>query len=335
MSSLTGLTANTTYYVRAYATNSKGTSYGIQKSFTTSTTTPVVTTSSVTEITQTTATCGGNVTSNGGATVTARGVCWSTTQNPTINNSHTTNGSGTGSFTSNISGLTANTTYYVRAYATNSNGTGYGEQKTFTTQSGGGTGGHEYVDLGLPSGLLWATCNVGADNPEDYGNYYAWGEITTKSTYNWSTYQWCNGSEYTLTKYCTDSNYGIVDDKTVLESDDDVAHVNWGGNWRMPTKEEFLELKNNCTWTQMVQGGNNIYKVTGPNGNSIYLPTAGFYPGSNVEVYGRYWSSSLNAITPYLAWVLFFNYNDNYIGVGDGHVRNNGLSVRPVCPPQK
>ena len=86
-----------------------------------------------------------------------------------------------------------------------------------TGGGGGGTGSHEYVDLGLPSGLLWATCNVGADSPDDYGDYFAWGETETKSDYDWDTYKWCNGSENTLTKYCTKSSYGTVDNKTVLE----------------------------------------------------------------------------------------------------------------------
>ena len=131
---LTDLAPNTTYYVKAYATNSVGTSYGEQKTFTTtSVVAPIVTTSSVSNVQATSATCGGNVTSDGGATVTARGVCWSTSQNPTISNSKTTDGSGTGSFTSTISGLSKNTTYYVRAYATNSIGTSYGEQRSFTT----------------------------------------------------------------------------------------------------------------------------------------------------------------------------------------------------------
>ncbi|MDD6184478.1 MAG: FISUMP domain-containing protein, partial [Bacteroidales bacterium] len=134
-SSLTGLTSSTTYYVRAYATNSAGTSYGNEVSFTTtaSAQVPSVTTAAVSNVTETSATCGGNVTSDGGATVTARGVCWSTSQNPTTADSHTTDGSGTGSFTSSITGLLANTTYYVRAYATNSVGTTYGNEVSFTT----------------------------------------------------------------------------------------------------------------------------------------------------------------------------------------------------------
>ncbi|MBQ6155573.1 MAG: choice-of-anchor J domain-containing protein [Bacteroidales bacterium] len=138
-SSITGLTANTTYYVRAYATNSAGTAYGSEQSFTTSSnpffSLPTITTATVSDITETTATCGGEVTADGGAAVTARGVCWSTSQNPTLSDSYTTDGNGTGAFNSNITGLTANTTYYVRAYATNSAGTAYGSEQSFTTSA--------------------------------------------------------------------------------------------------------------------------------------------------------------------------------------------------------
>lgn len=138
-SSIAGLTHSTTYYVRAYATNNIGTAYGEELSFTTLDTLPTVITSAVANISATAATCGGNVTSDGGATVTARGVCWSTSQNPTTADSHTSDGSGTGSFTSSLTGLTANTTYYVRAYATNSVGTTYGNEVIFTTLSNGDT----------------------------------------------------------------------------------------------------------------------------------------------------------------------------------------------------
>ena len=133
--SMTGLTANTTYYVRAYAINSQGTSYGDELSFVTaqSIAAPTVTTSEVTNITQTTATSGGNVTDDGGATVTERGICWSTSPSPTVNGSHATNGNGTGSYTAEMTGLSANTTYYVRAYAVNSAGTSYGNEVSFTT----------------------------------------------------------------------------------------------------------------------------------------------------------------------------------------------------------
>ena len=132
-STISGLSTNTTYYVRAYATNLEGTAYGNQISFQTSAELPVITTTEVTDVTTTTATSGGNITSDGGSSVTARGVCWNTDSTPTIENSKTTEGTGTGAFTSTISGLTANTTYYLRSYATNSSGTVYGNEISFTT----------------------------------------------------------------------------------------------------------------------------------------------------------------------------------------------------------
>jgi hypothetical protein len=130
---VTGLVAGTTYYIRSYATNSAGTSYGSQLSFNTLANLPVITTTSATSITSSTAISGGNITSDGGGTITARGVCWSTTQNPVASDNHTSDGAGTGSFTSSITNLIANTTYYVRAYATNAVGTSYGSQISFTT----------------------------------------------------------------------------------------------------------------------------------------------------------------------------------------------------------
>lgn len=165
---LTGLTPNTKYYVKAYAINSVGTSYGTEKSFTTTNniTKPTVTTSApvLTSITTTSATCGGNVTSDGGANVTARGVCWNTSGNPTISNQHTTDGTGTGQFTSTITGLSANTTYYVKAYATNSAGTAYGSQKSFKTNSGGGSNITEFSE-GFESGIPseWETIDADGD----------------------------------------------------------------------------------------------------------------------------------------------------------------------------
>ncbi|MCQ2315026.1 MAG: DUF1566 domain-containing protein [Bacteroidales bacterium] len=199
---------------------------------------------------------------------------------------------------------------------------------------GGGTGDHEYVDLGLPSGLLWATCNVGADCPEDYGDYFAWGETETKSTYDWSTYKWCNGDYDNLTKYCTKSSYGTVDNKTVLDTEDDAVHVNWGGAWRMPTCEEMEELEYNCTWTWATHGGKKGYRVTGPNGSSIFLPAAGFYGGSILNSAGShidYWSSSLDTDSPNYAFYLRFS--SGYVGM-NGTARYYGHSVRPVCPSQ-
>ena len=191
--------------------------------------------------------------------------------------------------------------------------------------------GHEWVDLGLPSGLKWATCNVGANNPEEYGDYFAWGEVKPTDYYDWSTYKWCNGSYDTQTKYCTDSSYGTVDNKTVLDKEDDAAAVNWGGKWRMPTKAEQDELRQQCTWTWTSKSGVNGYQVTGPNGKSIFLPAAGYRSGSSlyfVGSYGNYWSSSLSTDCPDNAYGLYF-YSDNVYWDYNG--RCCGQSVRPVC----
>ena len=196
----------------------------------------------------------------------------------------------------------------------------------------------EYVDLGLS--VNWATFNVGALSPEDYGAYYALGEIETKSTYNWSTYRWCNGSSNTLTKYCseTDNGYdGFVDYKTALEDADDVAHVKWGSSWRMPTKAEQEELRTNCTWAWTTVNGVNGYRVTskkpGYTDRSIFLPAAGYRYGtvlSDVGSRGRYWSSSINNMGySSNAWNL--EIGSSYYNVF-GANRYYGLSVRPVCP---
>ena len=186
------------------------------------------------------------------------------------------------------------------------------------------------VDLGLPSGLKWAACNVGATKPEEYGNYYAWGETEPKTIYDWSTYKWCNGSNTTLTKYNTDSDYGTVDNKTVLEPEDDAARVNWGGAWRMPTDEEWTELRDKCTWTWKTLNGVNGYEVKGSNGNSIFLPAAGcrsYGYLSSAGYFGDYWSSSLITDYPYGAWGVFFSSD----GVSRRSIsRFYGLSVRPV-----
>ena len=192
--------------------------------------------------------------------------------------------------------------------------------------------GHEYVDLGLPSGLKWATCNVGANSPEEYGDYFAWGEVEPKETYDWSTYKYGTGLDQ-LTKYCHNSSYGkngFMDNKTVLEPEDDAAHVNWGGTWRMPTKAEQVELLNNCTWDWITQNGVKGYKVIGPNGNSIFLPAAGYMGegtiGTGLGSY--YWSSSRYAGDPYYAYSVLLVSN----GVDWSYYdRYYGFSVRPVC----
>ena len=206
------------------------------------------------------------------------------------------------------------------------------EETLFNPDNDPYNNGHEYVDLGLS--VKWATCNVGATTPEGYGDYFAWGETTPKTTYNWSTYKYCNGTYDSMTKYCTDSYFGTVDNKTTLELTDDVAHVNWGGSWRIPTKAEQDELRdtNNCTWTWTTQNGVNGYKVTSKkNGNSIFLPAAGYRSGSGLNYagsYGYYLSSWLDTDYSNFACLLSFYSSDVYRVSG---VRCEGRSVRAVC----
>ncbi len=193
--------------------------------------------------------------------------------------------------------------------------------------------GHEYVDLGLS--VMWATCNVGAENSEDYGNYYAWGETTTKSTYDWSTSKYWDYDTDSLTKY-TGSD-GVV----TLEVDDDAAHVNWGGDWRMPTITEMQELldEKNCTWswTDDYNGtgvaGRIITSKT--NGNSIFLPAAGYRYDSQLSSdgsYGGYWSSSLRTDNPYYAYDVGFNSGAYNLTYDEWYY---GQSVRAVVETSK
>ena len=197
------------------------------------------------------------------------------------------------------------------------------------------------VDLGLS--VKWAAFNVGAIKPEEYGDYYAWGETEAKIDYSWSTYKWCNGSDHTLTKYCNKSDYGyngFKDAKTTLDPEDDVAHVKWGGNWRMPTSGELDELRNNCTCTWYSSGNaefNGVagYKVTsnieGYTDRFIFLPAAGYRRDTSLNyagTYGDYWSSSLDS-SPDAAWYLFFA---SYSNITSSRGRHQGHPVRPVRP---
>ena len=347
---ITGLSVGTTYYYRAYATNAAGTAFGEMMSFTANPPLPTVVTNNATNVTPTGGTLNGNVTDDGGATVTERGFIYGNIEFIVsasslggvfgIGCSTVQCGSGTGSFSANITDYDEGTTIYYKAYATNSTGTAYGEVMSFTTEEVATTGtlnGHEWVDLGLPSGLLWATCNVGASTPTGYGNYYAWGETTTKTTYKWTTYTYCNGSSSTLTKYCNISSYGnngFTDNLTTLEAIDDAATANWGAGWRMPTDTEMQELVNNCTVTWTTQSGVNGRLFTGPNGNSIFLPAAGSRATSSLlsaGSRGRYWSSSLNPSISYMALLLYFDSDNYYAGFND---RYYGFTVRPVCVSQ-
>ena len=201
---------------------------------------------------------------------------------------------------------------------------------------------HEYVDLGLPSGTLWATCNIGADAPEEYGHYFAWGETERKETFTWENYKWCEGSFDTMTKYCTDSGYGsngFTDGKMELDPEDDAAYVNWGPSWRMPTHEQQRELVEQCTWIGETRNGLKGQLITGPNGYTIFLPASrSSVPESpyNTGTWGTwafYWSRTLRTnqsdnasdllYPAYPANATWDHYNDRYIGE----------AVRPVCLP--
>ena len=191
--------------------------------------------------------------------------------------------------------------------------------------------GHEYVDLGLTSGTLWATCNVGASSPSDYGNYYAWGETTTKSSYSWYNLKYCNDTTADSFSKYNQNQGGTVDNKTTLELSDDAARANWGGSWRMPTIAEFQELIDECTWTWTTMNGKNGYKVVSKsNGNSIFLPAAGYYYDTSLLSAGSdgtYWSSSLYESYSYYARYLGFYSGDHYTRYNS---RKLGGSVRPV-----
>ena len=200
----------------------------------------------------------------------------------------------------------------------------------------------EAIDLGLPSGTLWASCNVGATKPEEYGDYFAWGEITPKENYSESTYKWCNGDLDKLTKYNANNSYGTVDNKTELELTDDAAYMNWGGRWRMPSLDQIKELLDNCDWEWTKLNGVRGQKATSKkNGNTIFFPAADYYapwgiPDVNNSVYacGEYWSRTLCTSYSDSGYGLRFDTSTvpgtrDVLG-WDDCPREFGLSIRPV-----
>lgn len=331
---LTGLQEGMTYFFKAYMILDDEVIYGELRSFKTTTIggnddendesndgdngddilidLPTVTTDSVFNITETSVACSAEVISEGGAFVEARGVCWSTSHNPTVDDNKIITGSGTGSFIADITGLTANTTYYVRSYAANSQGISYGEQLYFTTLMPA-VNGHEYVDLALPSGLKWATCNVGANMPEDFGEYYAWGEIAPAPDNNYNEVN------------C--STYGVQMNDISGNPKYDAATANWGGGWRMPTETEFEELFSNCVVMYTEQNGvNGCMLRSKVNGNCIFLPNAGYYSYGYLSNKGYayyYWCSTPHSSDAFCA---YYNTGGSIYQIK----RTNGLSVRPV-----
>ena len=194
---------------------------------------------------------------------------------------------------------------------------------------------HEWVDLGLPSGTLWATCNVGASKPEEYGDYFAWGETQPKSDniYSLSAYRYYDSVYKVYTKYCLQSDYGTIDNKSELEMSDDAATVNWGSEWQMPSYGQCKELYNSSyttiTWTTM--NGKYGMKITSKsNGHSIFVPAAGYRGDTNLNNAGSsgyYWSRSLSTSYNYDAYSLYFSSRSIYTG---NDLRYCGRSVRPV-----
>lgn len=196
--------------------------------------------------------------------------------------------------------------------------------------------GHESVDLGLS--VKWATMNIGATSAEDYGDCIAWGETEGKTECSWNNYKFC-GSTFSMSKYCVHSTQGILDNKTILEAEDDAANAIWGGDWRMPTYQEFDELINKCTWT-WVSNYNGFapgYIITsnipGFTDKTIFLPAAGYNGGGstnyNIGTRGYYWTSSLNSSKSYNANYLYFDYKEESFHAGE---RYFGQSIRAVCP---
>ncbi|MCQ2227975.1 MAG: hypothetical protein MJZ01_08730 [Bacteroidales bacterium] len=215
------------------------------------------------------------------------------------------------------------------------------------------------VDLGLTSGTLWADRNIGAEAPEEMGQYYAWGETAFKLSFAFPNYKWCKGSYDTLTKYCTDSSYGDVDNKTELDDVDDVAVQTWGRTWKMPTREQLKELYNECYWVLVHtyngkrMNGYIVYKARkdsdkGVKTNDdaadasynvasdphIFLPATGYIDSKNLcdsFYYGYYWSRSLGTDDSH-AYYLYFHSDLVYY---DEYCRDFGFQVRPVCKATK
>jgi uncharacterized protein (TIGR02145 family) len=355
-SNITGLSPNTTYYVRAYATNSEGTAYGEQKTFSTNAqqATPSVTTGAVINISATTATCDGNVTADGGLPVIARGVCWSTSVNPTTSNSKTTNGTGLGTYTSNISGLSPNTTYYMRAYATNANGTAYGEQRTFKTQQEQGSVFGSFTDS--RDGIVYKTVTIGeqvwmAENlaylPRVVGP--ATGSYTEPHYYVYGY----DGTNVTAAKATTNYNkYGVL--------------YNWPAaltacpdGWHLPSDAEWTQLEeyliaNGYNYDGTTEGNKIAISLASANGWSsstntgtigntnpaydAYRNKSGFsaLPGGYRSLYGSFdrigygghwWSSTQYGTN--LAWFRTLDYTNSDVPRGYSD-RVDGFSVRCV-----
>ncbi|MBR4312833.1 MAG: hypothetical protein IKT86_05790, partial [Bacteroidaceae bacterium] len=248
------------------------------------------------------------------------GVIYGTSSDLSLND-YREETSANGTYSVSISNLQPGTTYYYRAYVVVDGEYKYGETYSFTTEQASGTGEYEAVDLGLS--VKWASFNVGATSPEQYGDYFAWGETGEKWYYVEST-----SDTYGL--YFSElQSQGFIDTNGNLTSSKDAATVNWGSDWRMPTSTEMQELINNCRWEWTTRYGVYGYKITGPNGNSIFLPASGYYYSSSLYSAGSlglYWSATPDSYSS-SAYNLYFNSSSVF---EDCDIRYYGRTVRPV-----
>ena len=322
---LRGLMGGTDYYYRPYAVVDGQTRYGTVRTLRTLDDNVVETGG----IDEETLTVSSRLTIGGGAySSLSLGVCYGKTELPTVNDKTVTSNEvdDENYYTVKLVSPGVGTIYY-RAYIIIDGVPHYGVVKSFDNAHGF-TNGHEWIDLDLPSGTKWATCNVGANSPEEYGDYFAWGETTTKSNYSWSTYFDTDDNGNTFKKY--NSNGGL----TELQPTDDAATANWGSDWQMPSLAQIKELydSSNTTTERTQVNGVNGRKITSKNnGNSIFLPAAGYRYDANLSRAGSYggfyWSRSLytsNADDAY-----YLRFDSDRIG-WDYRYRYYGQSVRPV-----
>lgn len=326
-SNITGLTAGTTYFVRAYANNSVGTAYGNEISFTTLST-PILSTSTVTEILLTTATSGGSVSSDGGAAVTGRGVCWSINHNPTISNERTEDGSGTGSFTSNITGLTQSSLYYVRAYATNSIGTAYGNEITFKASTAIDIDGNLYNIIGIGD-QIWMKENLKTTKYSDgtlipnITNDLEWKNLSS-GAYSWYNQDISYKNDYGALY----NSYAVLDSRKLCPS-----------GWHVPTDAELTILTDYLNG-ETIAGGKLkeagtthwLSPNTGAENSSNFLALPGSnrdYNGTfaNIGKVGYWWSSSQADIYTLWGRSMYYNNSSIYRAPFD---KNFGFSVRCI-----
>lgn len=335
------LTPDTEYRYRSFVRSDERTYYGQYNTLTTNALYPITTTVDATDLTRTSATIISTVQTALADPIDNLmvGVAYSLSEQAFETPSEEIIFCGEqsagdvpdGILTVTLRELSEATTYYYTTYTKASGEYCFAKIKSFTTY------GDDYtpsgaVDLGLS--VMWATCNIGADSPEEYGDYYAWGEIEPKEKYEEGNYKWYDKFTGSYIKYCTDATIGTVDDKTVLDPEDDVAHVKLGGGWRMPTEAEIIELCKKCTWEEdTTYNGIEGSIVIGPNGNSIFLPAGGYYSKGlySKKEKGYYWASTLETLgrngDNYRP-----KYGESFTTNGNELYRNRyyGCSVRPV-----